>query len=110
MFVLCYLNLSPTSRVTDLERRNTSMVSGYDLLNDPFFRELEQRLPRLLGGFGESGDTGYGMGAFPVNRPGPGPLLHSGARPGHHRPGAGAHDASLERDAAVPVPSGGPAR
>ena len=43
------------------------MLGRYSLSNDPFFRELEQRLPRMLGTGGENGDSTIGGGYCPVN-------------------------------------------
>lgn len=43
------------------------MLSRYSLFGDPFFRELEQQLPRMLGTGGENGDTTFGGGYCPVN-------------------------------------------
>ena len=43
------------------------MLSRYSLFTDPFFRELEQQLPRMLGTGGEFGDTTFGGGYCPVN-------------------------------------------
>lgn len=43
------------------------MFNRYSLFSDPFFRELEQRLPRTLGTGGENGDASIGGGYCPVN-------------------------------------------